>query len=266
MKHSLPKILSICVLTFFIASGCVGSKNSGQKTTSKTPTSSSRDGIKPYAKVITNKTKTDLGLFDVHWVDDQLYYEIPDSLLNREMLLVSRIAKVPSNYFGFFSGGSKTAEQVITFERQRDQILLRKQSYNAVAADSLPIYKSVQANNFAPILAAFPIKAIGKDSASVVIDMTDFFTSDIEAISGAIGFLRKQYQVRRLDGARTYIESAKSFPKNIEVRHVLTYNAGNPPSDEQTATLSMLMNNLWCCFQKNLCVRVMKIIALAGLR
>jgi hypothetical protein len=225
-----------------MVSGCIGSKKSAQKSPPKTSASSSQNGIKPYAKVITKKAKTDPGLFDVHWVDNKLYYEIPDSLLNREMLLVSRIAKVPTNYFGFFSGGSKTAEQVITFERQRDQILLRKQSYNAVAADSLPIYQSVQANNFAPILAAFPIEAIGEDSASVVIEMTDFFTSDIEVISGAISFLRKQYQVRRLDGSRTYIESAKSFPQNIEVRHVLTYNAGNPPSDGQTATLSMLMN------------------------
>ncbi|WP_290874989.1 zinc-dependent metalloprotease [Gracilimonas sp.] len=198
--------------------------------------------MKSYSSVITKDAETDEGLFDVHWVKDKLYYELPDSLLNREMLLVSRIAEVPTDYFGFFSSGAKTAEQVITFERQRDQILIRKQSYNAVAADTLPIYKSVKANNFAPIIAAFPIETISEDSSSIVIEMTDFFTSDIEAISGAISFLRREYQVRRLDGDRSYIESAKSFPENIEIRHVLTYNAGNPPSDEQTATLSMLMS------------------------
>ncbi len=198
--------------------------------------------MKPYNQVITNKAETDEGLFGVHWVDEKLYYEVPDSLLNREMLWVSRMAEVPSNFFGFYSGGSKAAEQVLTFERQRDQILLRKQSYNAVANDTLPIYQSVKANNFAPIIAAFPIKAIGRDSNSVVIEMTDFFTSDIEAISGAPSFLRKQYQVRRLDGNRTYIESAKSFPENIEVRHVLTFNAGNPPSGGDNGTLSMRMS------------------------
>ncbi|MCP9290139.1 zinc-dependent metalloprotease [Gracilimonas sediminicola] len=238
------KLITACVLSFLLIAGCTSSKETTSNPAQKPSRSASpsSNGIKPYSEVITDKAKTDEGLFDVHWVDDKLYYEIPDSLLNREMLLVSRIAQVPTDYFGFFSGGSKTAEQVLTFERQRDQILIRKQSYNAVASDTLPIYKSVKANNFAPILAAFPIETIGKDSASVVIEMTEFFTSDIEAISGAISFLRRQYQVRRLDGNRTYIESAKSFPKNIEVRHVLTYDAGNPPSDQGTNTLSMLMN------------------------
>jgi hypothetical protein len=238
-----PKNISALFLSAFLIVGCSTSeKVSTPSNQSSRPAKSSSDGMKSYSEVITDKAKSDEGLFTVHWVDDKLYYEIPVDLLEREMLLVSRIAEVPSDYFGFFSGGSKTAEQVITFERQKDQILLRKQSYNAVASDTLPIYKSVKANNFAPILAAFPIETMGADSSTVVIEMTEFFTSDIEAISGAINFLRREYQVRRLDGNRTYIETAKSFPENIEVRHVLTYSAGNPPSDQGTNTLSMLMN------------------------
>jgi len=236
------RILCAFLTLFLVAAGCSSSKNTTSDQRSNARSAPASNGIKAYSSVITKDAKTDEGLFDVHWVEDKLYYEIPDSLLNREMLLVSRLAEVPTDFFGFFSAGSKTAEQVITFERQRDKILVRKQSYNAVAADTLPVYKSVKANNFAPIIAAFPIEAMGEDSTSLVIEMTDFFTSDTEAISGAIGFLRQQYQVRRLDGDRSYIESAKSFPQNIEVRHVLTYNAGNPPSDEQTATLSMMMS------------------------
>ena len=92
------------------------------------------------------------------------------------MLLVSRLAQVPTDYFGFFSAGSKTAEQVITFERKNDKIFIRKQSYNAVAADTLPVNSSVKANNFAPIIAAFPIEAMGENSTTIVIEMTDFFT------------------------------------------------------------------------------------------
>lgn len=242
MNNHFTKILSILLLSLIIASGCTSTQKTVKSSTKQDRSGASSNGMKAYSEVITHKAETDEGLFDVHWVDEKLYYEIPDSLLGREMLLVSRIAEVPTDYFGFFSGGSKTAEQVLTFERQGDKILIRKQSYNAVANDSLPIYRSVKANNFAPILAAFPIQAISKDSNGVVIEMTDFFTSDIDAISGAISFLRREYQVRRLDGERSYIESAKSFPENIEVRHVLTYDAGNPPSDQQTATMSMLMN------------------------
>ena len=72
--------------------------------------------------------------------------------------------------------------------------------------------------------------------------MSDFFTEDIEAISGVIPFLRREYQVRRLDGNRSYVESVKSFPKNLEVRHILTYQANNPPSSTSNATLSIRMS------------------------
>lgn len=83
---------------------------------------------------------------------------------------------MPTDYFGFFSAGAKTAEQVIRFERQKDRILIRKHSFENIADEELPVYKSVQANNFAPILASFDIEAHTEDSNGVVIEMTDFLS------------------------------------------------------------------------------------------
>lgn len=242
MNYIHFKIPTAIFMSLLLLAGCTTAKQATQPERSSRPSAGTTDGIKPYSKVITAKAESDSGLFNVHQVDDKLYYEIPDSLLGREMLLVSRIAQVPSNYFGFFSGGAKTAEQVVSFSRQDDQILLRTHSYDAVANDTLPVFHSVQANNFAPIIAAFPIEAYNDDETAVVIEVTDLYESDVEAISGAISFLRREYQVRRLDAKRSYIESAKSFPQNIEVRHVLTYQASNPPSNQHTATISMLMS------------------------
>src|ERR1700744_5505323 len=48
---------------------------------------------KPYAQVITDKAITHNGLFKTHRVDDRYFFEIPDSLLGRDILVVSRIAK-----------------------------------------------------------------------------------------------------------------------------------------------------------------------------
>ena len=232
--------LFICAVLLL---GCSTTKSTTTKSSDDKATESKKDSdFKPYNEVITDEVTTDDGLFDVHRLDEKLYYEIPDSLLGREVLLVSRIAKTPTEYFPYISGGSKVGEQVITFERNRNKIFLRKKSYSSVAADSLPIAKSVQANNYEPILAAFDIEALSPDSNNVVIDVTDFFTDDVPAISGVVGFLRDRYKVRRLDGDRSYIESAKSFPKNVETRHVLTYVAAEPPSDQQTNTLTLLMN------------------------
>ncbi|GAB3813553.1 hypothetical protein GCM10028895_05700 [Pontibacter rugosus] len=70
---------------------------------------------KPYAEVITEKAVTDDGLFKVHRIDDKYYYEIPDSLLNRDMLMVSRIAKTASN-IGY--GGEELNTQMLRWEKK----------------------------------------------------------------------------------------------------------------------------------------------------
>jgi len=236
-RFSLPVFT---LIGFILFSACTGTKKAQTSTQQEKP--AEEDTKTPYEEIITEDAETDKGLFDIHSVEDKIYYEIPDSLFDRDMMLVSRVAKVPTGYFGFFTGGFKTGEQVLVFSKKKDKVLIRKKSYNAVANDSLPVYQSVRANNFEPIIASFDIEAWNNDSTGVVIEVTDFFTKDVPAISGVISFLRSRYQVRRLDSDRSYIESAKSFPKNIEVRHVLTYHSSDPPSDQQTQTLSLEMS------------------------
>jgi hypothetical protein len=173
---------------------------------------------------------------------DKIYWSIADSLLNRDFLLVSRVAGVPNGYFGFYSAGAKTAERVLQFSKVQKRVIIKEVSYENIADSTLPIYESVQANNFAPILGAFDQELYDEDARETIIELSDFFTEDIEAISGVIPFLRREYQVRRLDGNRSYVESVKSFPKNLEVRHILTYQANNPPSSTSNATLSIRMS------------------------
>ena len=127
---------------------------------------------KTYSDVITDDTETDEGVFDVHRTDGTFLFEIPDSLLGRDMLLVSRIGKVPVGFPGFSPAGVKTGEQVLRWERQADKILLRTVSYSNVADDTLAVSISVEANNFGPIIAAFDIEVEGADGNSLVIDVT----------------------------------------------------------------------------------------------
>jgi len=198
--------------------------------------------LKPYGEVVPARARSDSGLFVVHHVDDKLLFEIPDSLLGRDMLLISRIAGVPSDMGGFLSAGTSVNEQLVRWERVQDRILLRREGTRSVADEELPIWRSVAANNFAPVLASFPVEAVGTDGASTVVEVTDFYKGDTPAISGLNPAQRRQYQVRRLDPGRSYIEYGRSYPQNVNVRHVLTYEAGEPPSAEETGTISMEMN------------------------
>ena len=198
-----------------------------------------KDAIKPYSKVITKDAKSDNGLFTVHQIDDDYFYEIPDSLFEREMLMVTRIAKT-ANGIGF--GGGKQDEQVLRWQKKGKKVLLRVVSYNVVASDSLPIHEAVVNSNFEPVLFTFPIKAFGKDSTSTVIDVTPLFTKDVKPF-GFPERSRKNYKVTRLDNDLSYIESIKSYPLNIESRHVKTYAAGEPPSNSETGNISLEMSN-----------------------
>ena len=201
----------------------------------------SKNGIKPYSKTITKDAVTDEGLFQVHTVEDKTYYEIPDSLFGREMLMVSRISRTASG-IGF--GGGKINTQVLRWEKKPKKVLLRVVSYDVVAADSLPVHEAVVNSNFEPVLYAFDIKALRKDSVvtSTVVQVDDFFTEDVQAL-GMPERYRSRYKVSRLDKDRSYIESISSYPLNIEGRHVKTYLAKEPPSNGSVGSISIEINN-----------------------
>ena len=193
---------------------------------------------RPYRQVITDRARSDSGLFLVHQVGERWYYEIPVAMYDKEMLLVTRTSKV--NLPGTF-GGEEENEGVVRWQRQGDRILLRYVAYNNVAADSLPISAAVKISNFEPVLQAFAIAAFKPDSSAVVIDITPMLTTDVPVL-GLAQQRRTQYQVRALDGPRSYVVSIKSYPTNIEARHVLTYSAGQAPTSSETGTISVEMN------------------------
>jgi hypothetical protein len=200
-----------------------------------------RRGPRPYAEVITTRAVTDSGGIPVHHVEDKWFFEVPTALLGRDFLLVSRIAGVPASLGGFTSAGQSVEERVVRWERQGNTLLLRSVSYEAVADDSLPIALSVASNNTGPILGAFPIQAFGADSASFVLDVTEFFAGDTPGIGGLSAAQRRQYQVRRLDPGRSHVTAVRSFPLNVEVRHTQTFEAGEPPFDQRSGTITLEM-------------------------
>ena len=250
MNFSLPSYSKvILVLLVFFATGQPGFSQNKKKSKKKKEQSEQTSEDKKllneiqYYNVITPLAKTDSGLFIVHFVDDKYYFEIPENLFNKDMLLVSRIAQIPNGLGGgFINAGTKIHEQVIRWERKYNKILLRTKSYISLADENLPINLSVQINNYEPVIHAFDIKTYNPDSSNLVIDVTDFYTSDIKAIGGLTEDLRKDYKVGKLDEERSFIERIASYPENIEVRHELTYTATELPSTNSTGAISILMN------------------------
>ncbi|HCI69552.1 MAG TPA: zinc-dependent metalloprotease, partial [Balneola sp.] len=235
--------LSLCFV--LVVSGCKSSgaaTKSGKSSASTQRPPAKKGDLKKFSEVITKDAKTDEGLFNVHKVDDKYYFEIPNEMLEREMLLVSRVAGSVQNLSFGGAGQKARGQQVVRWQRKENNILLRHVSYSSVANEDDPIYKSVQNNNFEPVVYSFKIEANNEDTTGVVVDVTSLYTSDVALISGLSDFQRRNFQVRRLDGSRSFVEKMSSYPENIEVRHVLTYDAGNPPDNGSTNTISLEMN------------------------
>lgn len=198
--------------------------------------------IKSYAEVITADAVTDSGLFVLHTVDDKIFFEIPFNLLDQEVLIVSRIAGHVKN-LNFGGAGMKSRpQQVVRFQRHGSKVLLRSVSFNSVADENDPVYRSVRNNNFEPVIMGFEIAAFNDDSTALVCDVTSFFTTDVAMIGALSKSQRKDFEIKSLDGKRSFIAWAKSFPRNVEVRHVLTYTGSELPDNQLTDALSIEMN------------------------
>lgn len=227
--------------------GCLG-----QKTVTEPEKQSSQMGsannnknanLTPYKELITARAQSDSGLFVTHLIGDKLYFEIPVDLFDKDMLLVSRIAKVPAGFGGgYINAGSKVNEQVVRWTKRGENVDIRIMSFENHSDEETPIYQSVIANNFSPILYSTKIESYKPDSSAVVVQVNSLFENDIEAINGISASLKKRYKVKRLDPDRSFIESALSYPENIEVKHVMTYEAEEPPERGQAGTITLLMN------------------------
>jgi hypothetical protein len=177
---------------------------------------------KPYAEVITKEAKSTDGLIKTHTIDDKYYFEIPKSVLDKELLWVTSLER-SSAFYGF--GQTEVAEKVIRFEKRGDKVLLRAVSYNYRASEKDgDVSRSLAKGNIEPIVAVYDIKAYGKDESSVVLDASPI-------IYGELGTIK-------FDPSKSFIESLKSFPQNILVKVMGTRLPAAPGATPETIVVN----------------------------
>ena len=173
--------------------------------------------------------------------DNKMYFEINKDLLNVEILVVTRLAQIPSGYSAYINAGSKTSEQVIEFQKKNNSINIRQLSFNNVANQEDPINQSVIENNFPPILASFEIKNSGANS--FLIDVSNYFLNDSPGFNIINSRIKEEYKIGNVDKKRSSIDSARSFPENIEILNTLTFDTKKPPRENKTKTFSFQVNH-----------------------
>ena len=192
--------------------------------------------------LITN-AELSKGMLSTYFDDEnqKLFLQFNDSVFEKPLLMVSRYVQLPSGYSAYRNAGSKTAEQVIQFEKQGNRILLKQVSYVNNADTSDPIYQSVINNHLNPILASFEKEKI--EEGENLIDVSEFFSKDSPSFNVVGETQKKSFKIAGLDKKRSFIDKVKSYPRNTEITHTLTYPAGSPPRGNQSETLTFQMNH-----------------------
>jgi hypothetical protein len=239
----MKQLLVVCLLFCLLLPAAAQKKKKGAAAPSKPATATvkadstpKKGGLQPYRKLITAKAKTQKGLFTVHRINDDYYFEIPDSIQGREFLAITRISKTPA---GAGYGGEEENRQVLRWERgPNNKLFLRAVLYLSASRDTLkPILQAIRNSNVEPIVASFDIKSIRKDT-SLVIQVNDFFKSDNQLIS-IDPEKKRRFSLTMLQTDRSFIQSIRSYPINTEVRMVKTFASALPPPSSPNSPASV---------------------------
>ena len=228
------------LLTILLAVATIGFANaqnrpvvvvSGQDTTRRAPGTALGSGVKaqpkPYNTVITDKAITRKGMITTHKLDDKFFFEIADTTLGRDILVVSRISKSGADVRAAQGyAGDQIGSSVIRFEKgPSNRIFMRKVSYRTYGPDSTTsMYQSLKNSNIQAIAASFNIAAYTTDKKGSVIDMTDYINSDNDIFYFSSPAAKTRFRLGTQAADRSYILNVRSFPTNVEITAVKTYS------------------------------------------
>lgn len=186
-----------------------------------------------YYNLMRNRQVLRKGLFSVHKVSDNYYFEVPDSILGRDILVVARIAQgaagVRPGYTGY--AGDQIGSTIIRFEKgPGHKLFLRRITYEEQAGDTTDaMYHAVVRSNLQPLVAAFGIGAYSPNGKGSVIDVTSYINGDND-IFFFNAAARKSMRVGSLQANMCYIKDINAYPMNVEIRTIKTYTQSNSRS------------------------------------
>ena len=200
------------------------------------------------------------GLFGVQHQKDDWYFVIPDSLLGRPILTVTRFVTTPVGIQ--VHGGELANNQVLYWEKRGDQLLLRALMFDSTADSTAAISAAVRNSAENPIIASLKIEATPKDSANRAalaaggrgyrVKVTDLLKGD-NAVIGMNQMSKTRFNVTALKAELSYVDTIKTFPINTEIISVKTYGAkpgGTNPSAYLAGQMTFRLNTSFVLLPK----------------
>lgn len=194
-----------------------------------------------YQKIIKKGGTVTDGLFRVRHIEDKYYFEVPDSMLGRYILCVTRFTAVPQN-FGQFAGEEITHSTIYFEKRDTSQIMIRQYVLSHLADNGDNISRTLEQSTVDPIVQAFKVIGQNEEKDASLIEVTSLFNSDNNLMSFS-NTDKTTLKVGGLMKDRTFIDTIKVFPTNIEVATTRTYGSSPARSEaSRTGTITMAFN------------------------
>jgi len=202
-----------------------------------------------YKLLITDKVKTYPGFLLIHQLEDKYYLEIPDSLLGREILAVSRLGRSaadfrsPESSFGY--AGDLVSELIFHFEKAAgDKMLIRMKSYKERASDTSAngMGPSLARNNSQALIQRFSIRAVNVPGRSSVIELSDYLNQD-NPLFGFSQQIKTASGLGAMVSDRSYVDSLQAYPDQLLFRLVRTYNRPLSKTNPALAPFTFELNS-----------------------
>ena len=182
--------ISILLLCSVLAAAPASARNRKKQEKAKTETTAPKES--DYDKLFKKKHEVVDGLVKLHKIDGKLYFEFPQTLFGREMLLGSVISETSDNLTGV--PGSKSYVPLhILFTRTEGNVQIRvvnSENYTLGVAGN--ILRSLDRNNAPTIFRNFKIEACNADSTAVVFNVTDLFVSHVKELRNSRRWVRSR--------------------------------------------------------------------------
>lgn len=191
-----------------------------------------------YEKLFSTNDKKKSGFITTHFDKKKLYFEMPLTLINREMLLGSTVTQTSDNENAII-GSKPTTPLYFRFEKSHNKICLSLISTDNIVDDNNKNLKSaLQYSNRSAILKTFDIKAYNNDSTSVVFEVTDFFVGDNDLITpfdkNSANIKKGRTRTTSFKKELSNLVDCKTFNDNLSVKSSLAYTysltGGNYPT------------------------------------
>ena len=165
------------------------------------------------------------GLHDVARKDNDWYFEVPDSLLGRRMLAVTRF--VSNTVDAGTYGGEEVNEVMLYWEKAPNgNLLLRTDVLSINAAKDQDIYKAVKVSSENPIVASFKPEK-GASAGTTRIKVNSLFEGDTQVFS-VDPQTKRQYNLGNIRNDASFIDSIRTYPINTEITVTRTYGYNAP--------------------------------------